>query len=128
MAHQKVDTFVCFVSHQLTVSDTSLFPLVISESVKLDAKLENTFETFCASLDSNFWQINLKRNVRTFKDFSEIFVMSQISDDFYLPGLWFLRQRRQHRAPSLLESPLQWVLQSRLLLILLFKLQPFINY
>ena len=62
LAHQKADAFACFVPHQLAVANTSFFPLVISESVELDAKLKNTFETFCASFDSNFWQINLKRN------------------------------------------------------------------
>ena len=61
LAHNHADSFLLFVTHELAISNATLFPLLLAEAVKLDSHFENALEVLSASLNSNLGQVNLQK-------------------------------------------------------------------
>ena len=59
LAHDEADSLRVLVAHQFAVADTTLFPLLLSESVQLNAHLENALKGLSARLDFHLGKVNL---------------------------------------------------------------------
>ena len=59
LTHAEADLLLGFVSEQLCVSNASLFPLVVVESVELGPVLPQTLQLLLSSLLLNFLQSHL---------------------------------------------------------------------